>query len=167
MRKRPKVSVSTFLILAVVGVAAIWLQYGDVFHVGDSSKRVSLENFYFEDSFPTVSGERRIAVSLRAGSVDFLVMMHGDNRGYPKYVGGQFGTELAIGHILLDSFEEGIELLGTGKAYQISEGGVRDMDFPARLDALEVADLVGSLKGDFTLERLEEAARELGYFGAP
>lgn len=159
-----KRSVQTLLILFAlcgVGILAIWLQYGEIFFAKGRTDLVSLEDYYFETSVPTLDGERQLAINLVGGAVDFIVLIHGDNRGFPRYVGSKLGKDEVIGQIYETSFSDRIEISGTEKAYEISNGIVTEKAFSHRMSSREIPDLLGALGDEFTLERLETAIEAL------
>lgn len=147
--------------LFAVGGAAIWLQYGEAFLAKGRTGLVSLEDYYYETSVPTLNGERQLIVNLVGGAVDYIVLIHGDNRGFPRYVGTRMGKDKAMGEIYLTGYSDRIEITGTGKAYEISNGKVEQAKVAHRMSSREIPDLLGALDDSFSLEQLEKAINSL------
>lgn len=75
----------------------------------------------------------RMAISVRSNKVDFIVFYRSSsNQGYPRYLSSELSEGLAVGHILVSSYNDRIELTGTRKAYEIRDGQV--LEYPIRMN---------------------------------
>ncbi|MBK1875771.1 hypothetical protein JIN87_02765 [Pelagicoccus mobilis] len=112
-------------------------------------------NYYQElqlYSFSETVSNDRIAISIRKGKVDFVVLYGSKQGGYPKYSGGKIGNGTAVGHILRTSYTDRIELTGTRKAYEIRNGQVHSAPIRRSVDAWRLSEFIDSIRENPTVE---------------
>lgn len=121
---------------------------------------------YEEFEIPRAHGDPlmndRVAISVRDSKVDFVVFYNSSpSERYPGYVGSKIGNDgLAVGHILMGSFNDRMELTGTRKAYEIQDGQVLQYPIRMHMSAEAYAKALAEIQEDPSLAGLKARIRK-------